>query len=123
MIVAGVILVVIALLGWWEQDCIRSACSDMKEKLSVTEELIEKGDYKAAEENTRKVKQFWDNKENILDVLIRHDDTDDITLDLVVLKRYISLQDKTLALSCVDELCGQFDEIREKTKIHYKNIF
>lgn len=120
---AGVILVVIALSSWWEQSCIIGICADMKEKLSVTEELLQTGDYEKAEENTKSVKKFWENKENILDVIIRHDDTDDITLDIVVLERYISLRDKTLALSVLDELCGHFDEIRGKTKIHYTNIF
>ena len=123
MILAGVIALTIALLGIWEQNCIRSVCSDMKEKLTETERLIQKGEYEKAENNTEDVKKFWQKQENILDVLIRHDDTDDITLDIDVLKRYISLEDKTLALASVDELRGQFDEIREKTKIHYTNIF
>ena len=123
MIIAGIIVLIIALLGVWERTAVTKACEDMTLRLTQIGELIEKGDYISAYENAEKINGFWEKKERVLDVLIRHEDTDDIALDIDVLERYILLEDKTLSLSTVDEISGQLEEIQKKTRVHYTNIF
>lgn len=94
LIISLLLLAATLVGGWYSSEEIQRV-SDRY--VSAAEELLsmaERGDWARAEETASAYLETWEQTVPVLQMIINHDDTDDVTLSLVQLRAAIRAQDE-----------------------------
>ncbi len=122
MLVAFVILSVIVGATLWENSAVESICTHMSSRLDAIEKELDE-ESKHLHEITVELIDTWHEKEKILDVLIPHEDTDEINEAFSDFYACIKKGEYNTAYIILKGMQEQFDHIHEKSKINITNIF
>lgn len=121
MIVAGVLLVLI-FFGWaWEEMTVEKICGDTQERLDEIEKLILEG--KDITKDAMNLEEIWSKNERRLDIIVPHDETDVISVEVVRLLYHAEAGDGKSAILAVREIREYITEIERKLKVNLTNIF
>lgn len=121
--VAALLFLIIATLWIWETNTVDGICKDVSASLEQIKDVLESEDNEKSGWLIEDFELLWKEKEKVLDALTAHDETDQINVMVVRLKRYIQVRDGTSALGLIEEMNEHIKEIPRRLKITWVNIF
>ena len=122
MLVAAVILLVIAIAWSFESRAIDNICTDMITRLTLLESYLDE-DEGTLDRAVEEIDSEWRKHEQTLEVLVPHDDTDNVNMKRASIMGCIEKKNYDTALLVIRELKAHFEEIRKKSRVTLTNIF
>lgn len=112
-IFAIVVLVAIITIGILEQVYIYKTFEQLKSKALEIEEIIET-DIEKAHEYTKELDKWWTKRNHLLESIVSHNETKEMTLRIAELEGYASIEDDKSSMATVTiiiELCNNLIHI------------
>ena len=117
LVISLVLLVLTIGCGWWEETQTEALCERYVSAAKELRIMAEKADWLRAEETVSAYKADWESTTPWLQVLINHDDIDDVTLSLTRLEAVIAAREQG---QCY-EICAELEE--NARHIHHRDNF
>ena len=92
-IFAIVVILIIIGLGVGEQIYLRHLFDDLYEKTLAISQSLEEKDMQAASEQTLELKDWWNARKHLLESIVSHNETKEVTLRIAELEGYIEADD------------------------------
>lgn len=124
-IIAILLIAVILLItaGIYMQFVISQTAEKIKNDTEELEELILTERWEKAQNKMKALKRLWKNTENKWDVILDHQDRDQISISIARLSQYVSAKNKALSLGEIGIIKELIMHIPLKERINLKNIF
>lgn len=119
-----IIIVVIITVDFFIQDYIKNSAEEMTVKLdSLKQEVLNKGEEKINEVDTKEVRETWEERYKILASVIEHDELEKVEKNLTGI--YSTLESKELSevISELDESMFILRHIKDKYSFKIENVF
>ena len=119
-----IIIVVIITVDFFIQDYIKNSAEEMTVKLdSLKQEVLNKGEEKLNEVDTKEVRETWEERYKILASVIEHDELEKVEKNLTGI--YSALESKELSevISELDESMFILRHIKDKYSFKIENVF
>ena len=119
-----IIIVVIITVDFFIQDYIKNSAEEMTVKLdSLKQEVLNKGEEKINEVDTKEVRETWEERYKILASVIEHDELEKVEKNLTGI--YSALESKELSevISELDESMFILRHIKDKYSFKIENVF
>ncbi len=117
LVISLVLLMLVIGIGVWEEKQTEVLCGRYVSAAKELRIMAEKADWPRAEETVSAYKGDWEDTTPWLQVLINHDDIDDVTLSLTRLEAAIAAKEQG---QCY-EICAELEE--NARHIHHRDNF
>ncbi len=109
--------------GWFFQNrMLSNLFSSADSSLSKITNYIEKKDYSSAHKEFNSYNKWWEKKEDILCLLISHEEIDFITRANGQLRAYIKTPGEEESYAVISELYETYRELKDRFKVNIKTI-
>ncbi|ACL21290.1 DUF4363 family protein [Desulfitobacterium hafniense] len=122
-LIAGIIILILVLGGYWQNSYISESTYTLTEKLVNVEEQIRAKSWSNANQEIEKFSQDWNGIKKFWSILLDHQEIDEIELSLIRLEQYIKENETVLSLGELSALRLLVDHIADKGMITLQNIF
>ncbi len=107
LIFAIAVLLIIIGVGVAEQLYLRDLFGDLKDKAESVRTMVETKDAECYDK-TVEMQEWWDNKKHVLEAVVSHNETKEITIRLAELEGYVAIDDQKSSeatIAIIIELC------------------
>jgi hypothetical protein len=124
ILISIVIIVSIFAIDKVTQDYTEEKSNSLKESLSsIREEILSDATKEILLEKMQNIEENWDNMFQKMAYYIEHDELEKVQTRLTALRSYIEMEDKTMAVSMIDENNFIIEHIKDKNSFSVQNIF
>lgn len=122
IITMAVVIILLASLCLAEQWLVLRLTNGALEETRQILALIRAGDMEAAQEKTHALDRLWDEKAQMLEVLVDHSATDDVRYALSKLSAALESSDVSASLIYAGELEGGVEHVLERQELSIENV-
>ncbi|NMA95696.1 MAG: DUF4363 family protein [Clostridiales bacterium] len=97
----SIVIVLFFVFSFWLQNSIQDTANDIVSVLNLIEDAVVQGDWDTAIENIESIEDDWEHTKKIWQVLIDHNEIDNIDSTFVKVKSWIALESME---DCITEL-------------------
>ncbi len=119
------IALVLSLLigsGFWINHSLQVATKGLVQKIDQVAVNIKRGDWDAAQNQTGKLEQAWEQDARWWPVFLDHQEMDNIEFSLAKATEYVASENNSLAQGQLSELKLMIGHIPRKEKVNLENI-
>lgn len=116
------IAAVLFYLSFLAGEYISSSCQEMKSSLELCAEKIKLTDYEQAKELSLEIKTQWEEKSDVLSLVLGDSTLSAPSVNIAALYRSISDENYSAALELIRECQGCFEELISSQKLSLGNI-
>lgn len=119
-----IIIVVIITVDFFIQDYIKNSAEEMTVKLdSLKQEVLNKGEEKINEVDTKEVRETWEERYKILASVIEHDELEKVEKNLTGIDSALESKELSEVISELDESMFILRHIKDKYSFKIENVF
>ena len=123
-VVISSVLFIFAVTGiFFSQYTLYKQSDKMVNMLSEATEMVENSQWEEAMKKTDEIMEFCEKKLKWIEILINHNETDEIRNTVYQLKEYIKYREIPELMATAASLKGEFEHIFDKEKVVFENIF
>ena len=114
VIIAIVIIVIFITAGILEQVLLNKYFSKLEDMAEFVRSLVEQKDFEAAHEKTLEMQKSWSKMKHIVEAVISHNETKEVTMRSAELEGYIAANDDKSAIataSIMADYCANLKHI------------
>ena len=94
---AVIIILVMLAAGVGEQVYLHRLFAELHQKTVTIAETVQADDMEGAHEETLELQAWWNKRKHLLESIVSHNETKEVTLRIAELKGYIAIEDKKSA--------------------------
>ena len=93
-IFAAIVILIIIGIGVGEQIYLRHLFDDLYEKTLAISQTLKREDMQAAYRQTLELQDWWNSRKHLLEAIVPHNETKEVTLRIAELRGYIEVDDQ-----------------------------
>ena len=123
-VIVSAVLLIFALTGmFFSQLMLHKQSDNMVAMLSETTKMVKNEQWDEAMRKADEIMELCEKKLKWIEILINHNETDEIRNTVYQLKEYIRYREIPELMATAASLKGEFEHIYDKEKVVFENIF
>ena len=123
LIPSSILLVILLFVFWWGNNTVKEECYKTKEELKKCKYAYNMQDYNGAKESAELLRESWENRKNILELLVNHSALDSISELFSQLPHLATEETNTLSISKISQIEYLLDYIMEHQSLSLESLY